>query len=269
MKIAFTFVALTVTLSKSKEIFSCGFDEKEDVHQGNDSSLVNESGSGIRSSDLFKWKDNTVPYYFDTGVSAGDKYLFRDQMDIIEANTCITFEETDLQFAPIHRLKITTDWQTSCMYSDYNSYYPRFHGQVSSSEISIAEEEVILEIFHQLTDNHGCVGDHIFSGGVLHELMHALGAIHTQQRVDRDEYIIYHEQCVQPNRKDQYRKQEDNPVDFSVPYRCDSIMHYKDTAGSNGCPTMEPRPGNTNCNRFGSDNPIEEDWSMLNLYHCA
>jgi len=263
MKIAFTFVALTVTLSKSKEIFSCGFDEKEDVHQGNDSSLVNESGSGIRSSDLFKWKDNTVPYYFDTGVSAGDKDLFREQMDIIEAKTCITFEETELQFAPMHRLKIKTDWRQSC--SPKPKVYS-FSGQVKTFWRST---EVLLEIDHQLTDNPSCVYASIFSGGVLHELMHALGAIHTQQRSDRDKYIIYHEQCVQPNRKDQYRKQEDNHVDFSVPYRCDSIMHYKDTAGSNGCPTMEPRPGNTNCNRFGSDNPIEEDWSMLNLYHCA
>ena len=41
----------------------------------------------------------------------------------------------------------------------------------------------------------GCEDEPMYAGGILHKLMHALGAIHTHQRMDRDYYIKYHKEC--------------------------------------------------------------------------
>ena len=74
--------------------------------------------------------------------------------------------------------------------------------------------EVVFRSFLQLTDQPECENEHehIFTGGILHKLMHALGAIHTHQRMDRDKYINYQEWCVAADKRDQYRK-----VPFNLP----------------------------------------------------
>jgi hypothetical protein len=63
---------------------------------------------------------------------------------------------------------------------------------------------------------------------------------------------------------------------MSVPYTCDSLMHFRNDSGTKCsedscgglCPTILPRPGNTDCDKIGSYEANDVDWLMLNMYHC-
>ena len=39
------------------------------------------------------WKNNIVPYFFKENLTDNDRRLVREQMDTIQQNTCITFED--------------------------------------------------------------------------------------------------------------------------------------------------------------------------------
>ena len=126
--------------------------------------------TGAGSCDMrkyFSW-DKEVPYFFDNSVIHEDKALIRKQMDVVEEKTCVRFNEVAQHSAPEHRLKIINHNQGSCRYG--------FGGGVSSGGYSM---EVVFSSYFQLTDHSSCKNNPMYSGGVLHELMHALGAIHT------------------------------------------------------------------------------------------
>eukprot|EP00092_Neocalanus_flemingeri_P030100 GFUD01032678.1.p1 GENE.GFUD01032678.1~~GFUD01032678.1.p1 ORF type:complete len:250 (+),score=33.68 GFUD01032678.1:261-1010(+) len=191
--------------------------------------------------------------------------VIKGQMKLIEDNTCIKYEETTYQDAPPHRLKIMVD-QSTCSPKEYSM---RFTGYVTHN----GEEEVLLHSYYQLTDKETCEIEHFakwIRRHILHELMHTLGAIHTQKRPDRDDYIIVNHECIMKGGKDQYSLHDYNKLSIEIPYKCNSIMHYENTTFSNaiGCPTMKPRPDNTDCRQMGNYEPIDEDWDMLNKYHC-
>ena len=57
--------------------------------------------------------------------------------------------------------------------------------------------KVLFKSRHQFADKHFCRGNNtIISGGVIHELFHALGAIHTHQREDKEKYVTYNDKCL-------------------------------------------------------------------------
>merc|ERR1712236_134050 len=238
-------------LAENDMKFNCNFNMDEPSSMD----FSESEGSGVRSWRWTRWDDNgvdpIVPYYFSGYVTKKDRELIKEQMNLIESKTCIKFKETDQYRAPRHRMKIQVGSKTCpCC----------FDGGVTPNQ------EVLFESTYQLADIEQCDR----SGGVLHELMHALGAMHTQQRVDRDEYIIYNKNCVEWGKENQFKKHKKNDMNFSIPYRCDSIMHYGYGQFSKGCATMRPHPSNPDCiiTRYGYEVAIEEDWEMLNKYHC-
>eukprot|EP00092_Neocalanus_flemingeri_P030098 GFUD01032676.1.p1 GENE.GFUD01032676.1~~GFUD01032676.1.p1 ORF type:complete len:282 (+),score=37.40 GFUD01032676.1:164-1009(+) len=209
--------------------------------------------------------DTIVPYFFDDEVTEKDRMVIKGQMKLIEDKTCIKYEETTYQDAPPHRLKIMVN-QSTCSPREYSI---RFQGYVKHN----GDEEVLLHSYHQLTDKETCELEGFakwIRGDILHELMHTLGAIHTQKRPDRDDYIIVNHECIKLGAEDQYSKVGYNTLSMEIPYKCNSIMHYENTTFSigHGCPTMTPRPDNTDCRQMGNYEPIYEDWDMLNKYHC-
>ena len=73
-----------------------------------------------------------------------------------------------------------------------------------------------------------------FVGSYVHELFHTLGVGHTQKRPDRDSYITVNKQNILPDQSSQYEKCTKYCETHGFLYDCESIMHYRDTAFSNG-----------------------------------
>eukprot|EP00092_Neocalanus_flemingeri_P004831 GFUD01005199.1.p1 GENE.GFUD01005199.1~~GFUD01005199.1.p1 ORF type:complete len:265 (-),score=41.38 GFUD01005199.1:291-1085(-) len=262
MKLLLISVILGSAISENEISFSCKFDPRETLTEEDRTKM----GNGIDTNEVYLWKeggDTIVPYFFDDGVSGKDRMVIKGQMKLIEDNTCIKYEETTYQDAPPHRLKIMVD-QSTCSSKEYSM---RFTGYVKHN----GEEEVLLHSYYQLTDKETCELEGFakwIRRDVLHELMHTLGAIHTHQRADRDDYIIVHNECIILGYENQYSVLGYNTLSIEIPYKCNSIMHSENSTFSNGCPTMTPRPDNTDCRQMGSFEPTDEDWDMLNKYQC-
>ena len=64
-------------------------------------------------------------------------------------------------------------------------------------------------------------------GTIAHELMHAVGMIHEQQRPDRDGHIKINWQNMDEDSKPQFEKARESEIDdHDVPYDFSSLMHY-------------------------------------------
>ena len=87
----------------------------------------------------------------------------------------------------------------------------------------------------------GCLRGH---STAVHEFMHALGFHHEQNRPDRDQYVIIHEEIIKPKKEHNFKKAKRSDT-LGQPYDYYSIMHYKkDAFSKNGKMTIEPKqPG--------------------------
>ncbi|XP_036324697.1 zinc metalloproteinase nas-8 [Rhagoletis pomonella] len=78
-------------------------------------------------------------------------------------------------------------------------------------------------------------------GTSLHELMHAVGFMHEQNRPERDSYIRILSENIKPHMLENFAKgSARKQYDFGVPYDYASVMHYsKKSFSKNGQPTIE------------------------------
>ncbi len=77
---------------------------------------------------------------------------------------------------------------------------------------------------------------------LIHELMHALGFLHEQNRFDRNTYVTIFEDNIDPSALSQFQIAPDASGDFGE-YDLESIMHYGRFAFSfNGAPTIDVNP---------------------------
>lgn len=81
-------------------------------------------------------------------------------------------------------------------------------------------------------------GSGFSKGGFKHEMMHALGIYHEQERNDRDTYVLYRPECVIDEYEGNYSKNADPDVDFGT-YDFLSIMHYRSNPVSSTLPEEE------------------------------
>lgn len=77
-------------------------------------------------------------------------------------------------------------------------------------------------------------------GTTIHELMHALGFLHEQNREERDEYVDVLYENIRLGKESNFDKASDGTTTgFGVPYDYGSVMHYSRYAFSiNGKPTL-------------------------------
>ncbi|GIX94781.1 hypothetical protein CEXT_566011 [Caerostris extrusa] len=67
----------------------------------------------------------------------------------------------------------------------------------------------------------------LFTGVIMHELMHVLGFIHEQNRPDRDQFVMINWDNIQEGKKTNFRKISKMRVTtLNVGYDYDSLMHY-------------------------------------------
>lgn len=80
-------------------------------------------------------------------------------------------------------------------------------------------------------------------GTVLHELMHACGFLHEQNRSERDTYITINWRNVKAGTENNFEKASASTTSaFGVGYDYGSVMHYSANAFSkNGQPTIVPK----------------------------
>jgi len=253
-KLLLPIICLAFTIVRGQK-FGCFFDDNE--------LISNATSTGTRSHDrnpVYSWGSGKadVRYYFSGHFPEHDRRVVRQQMRRISRNVpCIKFHEKASK-PSVHHLMIQFRGNGQCSRG--------FSGQVRQSG-----SNVVMEFFRRLADSSACANYAYVQGGVLHELMHVLGIMHTQKRCDRDQHIYYHPQCVQSGRHSQYQK-DCNLNNHGVPYTCNSVMHYgSQTFGNGKCPTMTPK--SAACKRVGisaqgSNHPNKEDWLILRRAHC-
>jgi len=190
--------------------------------------LVGVEGGTHLDEPWFRWKGGVVPYYFSSMTNA-DRRVVRETMRSVERKTCLSFREKKGPLSGHHL--VVKGSQTTCLSGPGNS--PRFsavvHGGPNSTQVS-------LESYYQLADSNRCVKEN--RGGLLHELFHVFGVMHTQKRQDRNRHV----RVLTENIKDRFEHSYDichQCKDYGVPYDCDSIMHFGTETFSLGRPTME------------------------------
>ncbi|XP_026070982.1 high choriolytic enzyme 1-like [Carassius auratus] len=151
-----------------------------------------------------------VPYVISNQYSPEEVQVIKQGLDSFTGISCIRFVPHDGQRDFLH---IQSD-------SGCYSYLGR---QGGGQTVSL--------------QRRGCVYDYI----VQHELLHALGFHHEQNRSDRDKHIRILFQNIIPQQEHNFKKRRTN--NLGTPYDYNSVMHYSRYAFSkNNEPTMIPIP---------------------------
>ncbi|KAA0859598.1 M12 family metallopeptidase, partial [Enterobacter hormaechei] len=110
---------------------------------------------------------------------------------------------------------------------------------------------------------HGCVYHYI----VQHELLHALGFHHEQNRSDRRKHIRILYENIIPGMQRNFNKAKTN--NLGTPYDYNSVMHYSRYAFSrNNLPTMIPIP-NSNVVIGNAKQMSPNDILRINKLYCS
>lgn len=84
-------------------------------------------------------------------------------------------------------------------------------------------------------------------GTVIHELLHAIGFLHEQNREDRDNYVKINKNNIKKEYEGNFDKAKRGETNaFGVGYDYGSVLHYSTTSFSkNGQPTIEAKKQTT------------------------
>lgn len=166
-----------------------------------------------------KWLDGVIEYVFDSKINWSAKnYALRAMQHYMANIPCITFKPAT--HTTLDYLLITS--QGSGCYS-----------------INLG--------FSKKGKNIINLGIGCGFAVAVHEYGHILGAIHTQNRPDRDDYIDVNWGNIQKNRVRQFHKVEFPIDDDDVEYDYDSTMHYPSNAFSKNqmVPVLRVKAPNT------------------------
>lgn len=160
-------------------------------------------------SKSFRWPYGEVPFEIAGDFTESELEVIAFAIDEYHAQTCI-------RFVP----------RTNEM--DYISIVRGNSGCWSSIGRVGGKQEVNLQ-------TPGCLTK---PGTAIHELMHALGFLHEQNRQERDSYVTIQYQNIDERATSNFQKVPRTAA-FGVGYDYGSVMHYSATAFShNGKPTI-------------------------------
>ncbi|XP_021959378.1 astacin-like metalloprotease toxin 5 isoform X2 [Folsomia candida] len=151
--------------------------------------------------DQFRWPLGELPYVIDPSVSSYTN-LISQAFQEYHAKTCIRFVPKQ---------------------SSQRNYIRIFAGQGCYSNVGMinqGEQPVSL--------GQGCM----IKGTVVHELGHAIGFFHEQNRSDRDENLVIYWANIQTGMESQFAKLAPNPNLLINPFDYSSVMLYGETAFS-------------------------------------
>ena len=260
-------VLVFISSSFSLESVGCGFDDE--FHRKYNKKLPDEAENdgtesaietNCRGSTCWDDLDNIIPYYFASSIRTPNRRKIKEQMKKIEKHTCIQFRELgeDEISTTNHRVKINhTD--NDAIGRDY----------CNSASVTIYGNPVEIPL---MVD------------GLMHELGHVLGLLHTHRRFDREKYVHVNQTCIEfltsneiitEERAKDFEKIENDEDDdtHNIPYKCNFIMHYPEY-WDEYCSTFiaEPQFKKEDCigGKIGMlDEPLDEDWDLINQEHCS
>ncbi|XP_063044395.1 high choriolytic enzyme 1-like [Engraulis encrasicolus] len=177
-----------------------------------------------------------VPYVISPAYGYNELWLINKAMKSFEQTTCILF--IPRQHNQRDFLYIMSD--NGC----YSSVGRQGGGQVVSLQ------------------RGACV----YLGTVQHELLHALGFQHEQNRSDRDQHVKILWQNIVPGKEQNFQKADTN--NLGTPYSYGSVMHYgREFFSRNGKPTIVPIP-DPNVEIGKATAMSELDIRRINLLYC-
>ena len=160
------------------------------------------------------WPGGKIPYTFHSSVSATGRAQAQTAMQEWMSKTDITFVERTTEAAYVE-------------YAAGDDY------RVCSSLLGASRGKQNI----WLQPNGECD-----VRALIHEIGHAVGLAHEQNRADRDKYVTIHKENIVPGFEDQFEPYE-GVVELGA-YDYQSVMHYSAYAHSkNGEPTIVPKNG--------------------------
>ncbi|XP_012266952.2 zinc metalloproteinase nas-13-like isoform X2 [Athalia rosae] len=162
-----------------------------------------------------RWPGGIIPYMISPIFRGADLRTIKEAMNDYHVNTCVQFVPYNGEGNDYIRI---TAGNTGCWSSV---------GRIGGPQ------DVNLQI-------PGCVTK---KGTVIHELMHAVGFLHEQNRWERDNHVTINWGNIQSGRNNNFEKATKETTNaFGVGYDYGSVMHYSSNAFSvNGRPTIEPK----------------------------
>jgi len=211
-------------------------------------------GKGAAGSGITLWSNGKVPYEIESSFTQIDTDVFEKSKKLIEEKTCIRFvPKTSGASGAFLRLRR----ECACGQTGGNCFPG---GYTDGLGVAVPRELVMSAACMDGGD-----GDLTF---FTHEMMHALGVIHTQNRPDRDSYVTIHEDAIEPGARSQYEMCSSCNT-HGTPYNCLSTMHYRDTFFNvNGQKTMTAK--SSSCDLQTPTTMVDSDWVLLNkMYNCG
>ncbi|XP_023309112.2 hatching enzyme 1.2-like [Lucilia cuprina] len=200
--------------------------------------ITTKNGLTSQSS---RWPKGIVPYEIRGNFNARDMSIIEHAIREYHRRTCIRFVPRSNE-------------------QDYVSIVSGNSGCWSSVGRVGGKQEVNLQ-------SPGCLTK---PGTAIHELMHALGFLHEQNREERDSYVSIQYQNIQPSAMSNFDRAA-KTVAFGIPYDYGSVMHYSANAFStNGRPTIVPMQNMGRARMGQRDGFSAFDVEKLNkMYDCG
>jgi len=215
-----------------------------------DSHVKHGSGKGRSGTEVgFKpWPNNNVPYEFDSSFNKNDQATFMKAVEQIEKVTCVTFSKRS---GEEYYLKVIRECPCTTNKKCFAGGWVDILGAGAPTGLWIGK--TCMEPTNQYD-----------VGLVIHEIMHALGFIHTQQRPDRNSTLSVFEKNIEDNNgaRYQYAMCKDCSTHNSA-YDCMSIMHYRAHffRRSTACNRRNPEA----CPMVAKDPSVCDLWSHNNV----
>uniref|UniRef100_A0A182NDZ4 Metalloendopeptidase n=1 Tax=Anopheles dirus TaxID=7168 RepID=A0A182NDZ4_9DIPT len=195
------------------------------------------------SNTATRWPKGVVPFVISGSFDAKGMQLIEQAINEYHAKTCIRF---------VPRMGE----------QNYISFESSNSGCWSSVGMIGGKQAVNLQI-------PGCT---TLAGTVMHEMMHALGFLHEQNREDRDGWVTIRYENIKSGTSNNFEKAKKGSTNsFGVDYDYGSIMHYSSNAFStNGRATIEAKKS-TNGAKMGQREGFSwNDMEKLNrMYGCS
>lgn len=179
-----------------------------------------------------RWPGGVVPYVFDSSLSYSDQNIIKAAMNEYHRSTCIRFVQRSNE---VDYLAFENN-PTGC-WSSVGKVGSRQQLNLQSpgcTTVSYFAEFLFNRIL--LLTNY-----HLQKVGTpIHEIMHALGFLHEQNRADRDQFVRIQYGNIKPETTPNFDKASPGETtEFGVRYDTSSVMHYSATAfSSNGGKTI-------------------------------
>lgn len=147
-------------------------------------------------SDEARWPNAIVPYVIDDLLAKSNETvkLIKTAMKDFHSQTCIRFKERNNE----------TD------------YIKLIYGEGCFSMVGRVGGEQVVSL------GSGC----LILGTIIHELNHAIGFYHEQNRPDRDEYLVIYWENIKQDMKSQFRKYNYDQMKIFDRFDYNSIMLY-------------------------------------------